>query len=214
MIKRQFKFQIRFVRTSSPPFVTKYGVVIRHNELECHAKILGCCLQGQGPCKYSRKSMDLLPVKMLDFCVHDHCHSEGSDFSSCLSGRHLLNRGTFCYETWFGDIDHNKVAYHARKETNKQTPTQKGRCVQGQNSWNQNLTFYHVLIVRVVIMGQSVLWNNLIVVVKVRITVMMLKNVTESFVSVLYFLYHWYLCNQTRHVDVAITKANANKLGI
>ena len=61
-------------------------------------------------------------MKILDFCGHGQ--SEGSDFSSCLSGRHLLNRGTFCYKTWFGDIYiyHNKVAYHARKQTNKHQP--------------------------------------------------------------------------------------------
>ena len=29
---------------------------LRHNELSV-AKILGCCLQGQDPCRYSRKSM-------------------------------------------------------------------------------------------------------------------------------------------------------------
>ena len=38
--------------------------------------------------------------------------------------------------------------------------------------------------------GSECLVKYLIVVVKVKITVMMLKNVTECFVSVLYFLYH------------------------
>ena len=40
----------------------------------------------------------------------------------------------------------------------------------------------------------------------------MVQNLTEC-LSVQYFLYHWYLCNQIRHDDVLITRPNANNLG-
>ena len=42
-------------------------------------------------------------------------------------------------------------------------------------------------------------WKDLITVLKVKVTKMVQNSI--AFLSVLFFLYHWYLCNQPRFLD-------------
>ena len=66
------------------------------------------------------------------------------------------------------------------------------------NFLHPNLVWWHI------ILSWSVLWKDWIAVFKVTVKVTVIVENFTKYLSVCYFQYHWYLCNQTERVDYIV----------
>ena len=202
-------------------------MVMHYHEPECHVKRLLCCSAKAYTIKIwlSAISSELLTLLQLNFGLMTHhrklsclvkrllhCYvlkvtAKVKNVIEFSSRPYLLNCWTFCNQTWYDDVS----SWAKLSCENIGTSSSSSRSQWGLMT--EYVCFSHIYWTSLLFLQPDVIgWYTIIfwiawcknwrVVFKVKVTVRV--QIFIEFLSILYFLYHWSLGNQTRWVDVLL----------